>query len=659
MTMRPLVVSALLLGGACLAPPASAASEATTHRSGSPPGTPIPEEWSWQNPFLSPNPWNNIHNDAWFTDSYTVAGPARARRVQVEVISQLTFDDPDTGTPITVRLGECAAHAYDAQGNLLTVCAGFPDPVAKVFKRSIVALSPDDEILAYRAFDAPFEDLRAALLDFGGAGYFYLDDEEQMVVGMPDGHVVVWERQASAVSDVDSWSSSRDVNVAGEGGAVPPDLGSLYALVPNEDGYIWFTTSGGVVGTIAPESCVADCVKWLDVNDPDGDGVRTPQSDGGFQTISESHSVDRKSTFQQTDYNMFRFDIDAAGTPVIAWQEPYDRGSQIKPGQTSQGSGTSPAFFQLGGRDFVTIMDNAATPHINVYRAETVLGPGESRLFAQAAPFGNDTQVSDENSLIVYPGSRPGTMRIYGENNWGNVRLVSTAGPLVTRPGFGGIEVGAAGRVQVLPANRRIRVPSVVSKGNIPSHALYTYNKRASGWYLTALDPDRPSRVLWTVQVGSGAIKYNNWYAQLSLGPDGKTFAVGALTGLIKVRTVPGRPLPKACYSILEPADFVDTMAALAEYQDGPIFHDEYLEAAFRGWEDDFPRLYRLGKSTTVQVRDLIDDLVDAEEILARVDHDASLLDDHARSLLATIAGSHDPLLETASDFYDDNCTTR
>ena len=194
--------------------------------------------------------------------------------------------------------------------------------------------------------------------------------------------------QASDVSDVDRFTAVHDVNITGTGGPLSSELGDLYALVPAENGYIWFTTTGGgVVGTIAPESCANDCIKWLDINDPDGDGQRDPQTDGNMQRISESHSVNGNATFQPSNYYMYRFDMVGDGTPTITWQEAYDRGTQVKPGQTSQGSGTSPSYFEMDGRGFVTIMDNATTPHINVYRAEATLEEGETRLFASAAPF--------------------------------------------------------------------------------------------------------------------------------------------------------------------------------------------------------------------------------------------------------------------------------
>ncbi|AOW93893.1 hypothetical protein BFN03_17845 [Rhodococcus sp. WMMA185] len=477
-----------------------------------------------QNPWMSSNPWNNIHNDAAFTDSYSIPGPAGSSNVDVQQFSEYTFQDPYTGEQISVNTGECPAHTYDADGNLQTVCGGYPNPLTNDFVRSIITIDPNGNLLAYKSFVVPFTNIVNALTEFGGIGYFYQDNQHRVVMGMPDGHIVAWERQDSPVSDVDQYVMARDINVTGTGGPLAGE--NFYALVPNDQGYIWFTTSEGSVGTVAPEPCTTDCIKSLNVNQ---------FNDGTIQErISESHPVSGLSTFQQTDYFMYRLDMSPDGSPEIAWKAPYDRGVGQKSGQTSWGSGTSPSFFKIGDREFVTIVDNAVMPNIVVYRAEKNLRPGEERLFAQVAPFGDRTDISDENSQIVLPGSTPDSVRIYAENNWGNDSVLSTAGPLTTSGGFGGIEVWSDGRVEVIPANHTISVPSVVSKGNAADNSIITYEKRVDGWYLTALDASDLRQVLWSAMVGGGEPRFNNWYAQLSLAPGGYYY-VGTLTGVTKV----------------------------------------------------------------------------------------------------------------------------
>ena len=604
----------------------------------------------WQNPNLSPNPWNNIHNQSWFNDSYFIPGPTEATGGTVEPISKFTFKDPlHPRRELTVTLGLCPAHSYTEEGNFASVCAGFPNPLTLSSLRSIVHISPDGELLAYTSFMDDFNSIRDVTTAFGGAGYFYQDQKDRLVMGMPNGHVVAWQRVPSPLTDVDPLLPGRDIPVIAPDGPIPQRIGSFYALLPDADGYIWFTTSQGVVGTIAPEPCQRGCVKWIDVNDPDGDGTPELQPGGLRQRISEAHSINENAMYQPTDHRMYRFDRTADGTPEITWSARYRRGTQVKPGQTSQGTGTGPSYFEIDDRQFVTIFDNARRPNIVVYRAEKFLEDGERRLFVEKRPFGNDTRVSDENSLIVYPVPQSDKVRIYAENNWGNRSLISTAGPLVTRPGFGGIEVDTNGLVRVLPRNRRIRVPSVVSKGNVHDGLLYTYNKTRVGWFLTALHADDPRRVEWTVKTGGGAPRFNNWYSQLSLAPGGETFYIGSTLGFLKVTPNQDPPTSRLCFLAPTPQRFTEQMRELAQWTDGPILYDVFIQAALIGYTQDFFTLWTrtrsLGKVRR-QLVFLILDLFRSHLILRRADYDVTQLSARNQIQLERIADRHNRLLD-------------
>ena len=62
---------------------------------------------------------------------------------------------------------------------------------------------------------------------------------------------------------------------------------------------------------------------------------------------------------------LYRLGRDAAG-PTVRWRAPYDRGSERKPGQLSQGSGTPPTPVAGG---LVAITDNAnPTMHVAFHR---------------------------------------------------------------------------------------------------------------------------------------------------------------------------------------------------------------------------------------------------------------------------------------------------
>ena len=587
----------------------------------------------WQNENLSENPWNNIHNDSWFTDSYRVSGPTQATGGTVELFSSISFDDPDTGQARTVTLGDCGGHAYiTSTGNYQGVCAGFPNPITNQMLRSILQFDSDGNLVAYRGFTDQFNNIFDAVTNFGGAGYFYQDKDDQIVMGMPNGHVVAWKRKDLPLITVDPYVSARDIAVIKPDGPIPEEIGSFYALLIDKGGFIWFTTSEGVVGTIAPD----DSIRWIDVNVADPGLLR--------QRITEAHSINQNTMYQETDQKMYRFDRTDEGTPEITWSMKYDRGTQVKPGQTSRGSGTSPSYFEIGERQFVTIFDNARRPNIVVYRADE-LREGETRRLVKASPFGGDTLVSNENSLVVYAVSAD-RVRIYAENNWGNTSLLSTAGPRVTRPGYGGIEMDANGLLEVLPPNKTVRIPSVVSKGNVEDKLIYTYNKTREGWFLTALDANDLNRVIWTIQTGSGATRFNSWYAQLSLSADMETFYIGTAVGFLKVTPNQGPPNPGICFLYPEPKVFTERMRFLGQWTEGPAPYANFTEASFIGFRQNFISLWRQSeRPLRSQLVSLIQDLPRAQRILQTADYNVAQLSTRDQTELETIADRHNSLL--------------
>jgi hypothetical protein len=531
-------------------PPVETSSSTTTATP-----TPLPSPVDnnvWQNPFMSTNPTNNIHNDSYLSDSYAYAGPVTAVNPVTTQVNAATFKDPYTGQQRVAVFGEGASQAFDAAGDIQTYCGGIPDPITNTTTRSIVTFDHRTlEVKAYLPFTIATGD--NGLTDFGGAGYFYQDQLNRVVAGLPGGNRIgVLQRAPSAVSDVDQYLTVRDVDVIDQ---IPvpscDDKLSLYAVVPDKVGNIWFTTGQGVVGTVTPDGAV----KWLDLNDPNRTGACVPQADGGFQTIANSHAVDEgdsdsgpSGVYVLTTYNLYRLEAGPDGTPQIAWQIPYDRGTFQKPGQVSFGSGSSPTVFRMGGRRFVTIVDNAASMHCNVYRAEDQLQPGEQRLFAQAvcfpgiaagtfgAPAGAQP-VSDENSEIVAPAQDgSGGVDIYAENNWGYTAPSSVQGDLVLQPGgFVRMRLTPDGTLTAASINPTISVPTIVSKVSVASKTVYTYEKRTDGWYLTGLDSTDLNTVRFSVRTGDGQLRYNNHYSALSLDPDGRTIYLGTLFGVTRV----------------------------------------------------------------------------------------------------------------------------
>ena len=116
--------------------------------------------------------------------------------------------------------------------------------------------------------------------------------------------------------------------------------------MPDWDGRIWFFTQQGTVGTLDRETGAVQVTQL-----PDGEEVTNSvatDETGGMYVVS-THAL-------------YRLDATAAGVPEVTWREAYDRGTRLKPGNLSQGSGTTPTL--LGDR-WVAINDNA-DPQTNV-----------------------------------------------------------------------------------------------------------------------------------------------------------------------------------------------------------------------------------------------------------------------------------------------------
>lgn len=487
---------------------------------------PVFSDGTWQNPGLAPNNRSNMHNDSYQSDNYTVPGPNAAVGAEVKLVTNGVSVNPVTHSKKIVPFGECLTHTFDAAGNLYSVCYGYPVP-GQQGKKQLMAFDPEMHLLATKELPSA----SASLTNAGGGGYFYLDDLDRPVVVQGDGHLVVYQPLLGSPSGTGTFVAARDVNL----NRFLPKGDELYSAMPDKSGNIWWVSSQGIVGYIDPD----DSVQVFDLNDPEGDGVRVASDAWNYQEIANSIAVDEgdgahegSGVYVVSTHKLYRFGR-RAGSIVIDWSERYDRGKEQKPGQISQGSGTTPTVFTLGDRRYVTIADNATPMNVNIYRAETDVGQ-EPRLFSQVQPFATNKS-ADENSIIAYP-TQSG-VALFVENNWGYTGPKSVTGRKITAPGFARIDVTPAGAV-LGDVNKKISIPSVVSKGNSHSGVVYVYEKRIDGyWYLTGLAPDDLNKSLFSVQIGGASdnFVYNNHYAPLSLAPDG-TLYTGSLFGVIQMR---------------------------------------------------------------------------------------------------------------------------
>jgi len=436
-----------------------------------------------QSPWLSPDGTNTMHNDAYASDAYQVSGPL-GRNLKV--------------TSASYGIRECATAAFDSQGRIVGLCGGLEGFTMMVIDP--VTLRPISEIRTSArnllAGTNPFTDIC-------GGTYFFLDADD--VAYPTTGQKTVLKIQ---VQPDGSLIKQHEWSVAAE---IPAD-DCLIATMPDWDGRIWFFTQQGYVGTL----------------DRDTGAVKVARLPEGEQVTNSVSTDETGGMYVVSTHALYRLDATAAGQPEITWREAYDRGTRLKPGNLSQGSGTTPT---LLGKRWVAINDNAdPQTQILVYdRREGV----SDRLHCAVPVLAPDAGTTD-NSLVAAGRS------FIIENNYGYKGPQSTILGQTTTPGLARVMVDGDG-CHVAWTNDSI-APTSVAKASLGNGLLYAYTKPKlapvlgyliDAWYFTAIDI-RTGKTVWSRLTGTG-IQWNNHYAAIYLGPDGTAY-IATLAGLVRIK---------------------------------------------------------------------------------------------------------------------------
>ncbi|RNL63156.1 hypothetical protein EFK50_15740 [Nocardioides marmoriginsengisoli] len=491
-------VTAPALAGSRAIPIPSDPRDAMLHPFTGSPATarPLPRQNIPQHPFMARNEENNLHNDAYQSDTYNRPGPL-GRNLKVTS---------------TAFLADCGSVTFDRAGRIITVCVGITGATLRVLDPTTLAT------LASYNLPARKNPLSFSFQNFSGGGYFYLDNADRAVVPTFNGHILTLRYDGAKLVKV------RDIDVSG----VARGSGIQSAL-PDWAGRLWFVTVSGKVGMITTAGVVRS--------------VALPAG----ETIANSFAMDESGgVFIVSTHALYRFDV-TRGRPSVTWRRTYDNGSRIKPGQVSQGSGTTPTLIGSAsskGGGSIAITDNA-DPRMNVlvFRRGKA-GPGPA--LCKQPIFGAD-KGSDENSLVSVPGG------LIAENNYGYTgplpKNVTTRSP-DTEPGLVKVAVDYRnGGCHIAWNNTTIRIPTLVSKASLATGLLYAYTHPSAAelpwkglplanalapesWFLTAVDL-RTGRQVWSRLVGTN-LGYNNNYAPVTLGRDGAAY-VGTLGGLVRI----------------------------------------------------------------------------------------------------------------------------
>jgi outer membrane protein assembly factor BamB len=436
-----------------------------------------------RDPHLAGNGSSNMHDDAYASDAYRTGGPL-GRHLTV--------------SSATYGVEECATMAFDRTGRIEALCGGAEGS-------RLMLLDPRTlDVLASFPLPPRKPGTTPPTQDLCGGAYFYLDNRDRAVVETTNAQVwVVAQRQGLTGTTFDL-QRTYDLSSAVAGDDC------LIALMPAWDGWIWFVTEQGRVGTLNPKTGAVH-------------HLRLP----GEKIVNSFATDETGGVFIVSDHAMYRFDRGRHGRPRVTWRQRYDRGSSTKPGQLSRGSGTTPT---LIGKDLVVITDNA-DPRMHVLSYRRTARHVEHRLVCRQSVFGKDTS-DTENSVVAVGRS------VIVENNYGYTGPAATMNGGSTAPGIARVGVGRRGCG--IRWTSRETAPTSVPKASLANGLLYVYTKprgqAADPWYFTALDV-RTGRTVYRQLTGTGP-QWNNHYASIYLGPH-RTAYVPTLAGLVRLQDGP------------------------------------------------------------------------------------------------------------------------
>jgi hypothetical protein len=488
----------MLVAGACTTPPSlSAFGGAPTVAN--PVGAAPP-----QNPHLATTGANAMHADSFNTDSHATVGPlGHGTKVSAWGFGAL-----------------CAAQEFDSAGHLFTVCgalSGF----------SLLALDPNSgSVLAYQSLPTRTSSLQAQYTgnlqlvynDTSGGAYFFLDDQERVVLVDANQQLRVFRLTGGTFTEdanypLASYLPQRDCfqNPGNLYPSGPCDV--ITSVMPDWSGRYWWVSRQGIVGTV----------------DPATGAVHTIQLPN--EEIENSVAVDASGVYVVSDLAQYMMTTDASGTPTIVWRETYDHSGGLRPGQISLGSGTTPT---LVGDDLLAIADGHDPIDVVIMRrGSAVSGP---RTMCTVPVFGAGASAAENSLTTDGSGDAVVVQNTYGYSNPTSLSGGRTAPGGVTR-----IDIDRSTGSCTVAWTNPIAIPSSTMKLSRGAGLLYGYAKKfdASGrdvWYWTAIDWRTGATVY---QVLAGAThelvdQYNNNWGVISIGPDGSAY-MGVISGLLKI----------------------------------------------------------------------------------------------------------------------------
>lgn len=453
----------------------------------------IPTPAIYQNPFMAPNNFSEVHCDSYQTDTTSIRGPGNSASKNTQ---DALIQSPVVGSSVL---------AFNAAGQIVTVrvSLNFSTTPIQPYDNNLLLIDPDTlEVLD--SVNLPNTTFPVFI------AYFYLDNLDRVVVPTPTQQVRIYSVVDNEFVLDQSYSLVAALNAATD---------AIVSVIPDNAGNLWFASQLGTVGYIHPSTGQVFASNLASVI-----------GGSAAERISKSFATDENGgVYIVSSFALYRFQVGSSGVPAATWRTTYDRGTRVKPGQAQQGSGTTPTLFNdFDENRFVTIADNADPyMHVNVYNRDTGVLVAQQAVFTRF-PYANSCQ----NSLVAVDRS------VIIENNYGSTGIggiSTTLDDLTTIPGIARVTFDPdTGDSEIVWTNYKISIPSAITRLSTKNGLLYTYAKDAKSWYFASLDFEtgevRNKARVPTTGLLAGSLA-NNFFAGVGIGRD-KSAYIPTLGGI-------------------------------------------------------------------------------------------------------------------------------